>query len=307
MKEKISVLIPTYNVEKFVEKAVRSIMLQTYSNLEIIIVDDGSSDSTFSILQKLANEDSRIRLFKNAVNMKIAATLNFALEQATGAYIARMDGDDIADHTRIETLYNYLQTNPEVKLVSSNFFSIDENDNILKEEIYPKDFETIKKVALFGSPVSHHWLTYKDIYTKYGNYRMSGAEDYDLILRLITNKVPLANLQKGLYYLRIREGNTISSMGLSQMKLSNYVKKLYKERKKNKTLTDSFSTETLEKVLTINFLTKKMHNISSFFFRRFILRKKKEGIIYLILSILFSPYYQLQYLRNRFLYRVYKK
>ena len=65
MKEKISVLIPTYNVDKFVEKAVRSIMLQSYDNLEIIIVDDCSADNTFSILQKLANEDSRIKLFRN--------------------------------------------------------------------------------------------------------------------------------------------------------------------------------------------------------------------------------------------------
>ena len=116
MKEKISVLIPTYNVDKFVEKAVRSIMLQSYDNLEIIIVDDCSADNTFSILQKLANEDSRIKLFRNKENMKIAATLNFALEQATGKYIARMDGDDIADSTRIETLYNYLQEHPKVKL-----------------------------------------------------------------------------------------------------------------------------------------------------------------------------------------------
>ncbi|SPV25434.1 Poly-beta-1,6-N-acetyl-D-glucosamine synthase [Capnocytophaga ochracea] len=64
MKEKVSVLIPTYNVEKFVEKAVRSIMLQTYANLEIIVVDDCSTDNTFAILEKLAKEDKRMKLFK---------------------------------------------------------------------------------------------------------------------------------------------------------------------------------------------------------------------------------------------------
>lgn len=157
MKEKISVLIPTYNVGKFVEKAIRSVMQQSYTNLEIIVVDDFSTDDTFSILQKLANEDSRIKLFRNKQNMKIAATLNFAIEQASGKYIARIDGDDIADNTRIETLYNYLQEHLEVKLVSSNLFSINEKDAILKEEIYPESFESIKKVALFSSPVSHHW------------------------------------------------------------------------------------------------------------------------------------------------------
>ena len=70
MKEKISVLIPTYNVGKFVEKAIRSVMQQSYTNLEIIVVDDFSTDDTFSILQKLANEDSRIKLFRNKQNMK---------------------------------------------------------------------------------------------------------------------------------------------------------------------------------------------------------------------------------------------
>ncbi|WP_281639553.1 glycosyltransferase family 2 protein [Capnocytophaga sputigena] len=307
MKEKISVLIPTYNVGKFVEKAIRSVMQQSYTNLEIIVVDDFSTDDTFSILQKLANEDSRIKLFRNKQNMKIAATLNFAIEQASGKYIARIDGDDIADNTRIETLYNYLQEHLEVKLVSSNLFSINEKDAILKEEIYPESFESIKKVALFSSPVSHHWLTYKYIYEKYGNYRMSGAEDYDFILRLISNNVPLANVQKGLYYLRIREGNTISTMGLSQIKLSNYAKKLHKERVKNNTLTDSYSLEALKKYLTTSPFITKMHNISASLFRKFVLRKKREGIIYLPLAILFSPYYQLQHIKNKLLYKIYKK
>lgn len=306
MKEKISVLIPTYNVEKFVEKAIRSIMLQTYSNLEIIIVDDCSTDNTFNILQQLAKEDIRIKLFRNEVNKKIAKTLNFALEQATGTYIARMDGDDIADTTRIEILYNYLQENPDVKLVGSNLFSIDENDNILQEEIYPQNFETIKKVAIFGSPISHHWLTYKDIYEKIGYYRMAGAEDYDFILRLISNNIKLTNIQKDLYYLRIRNGNTASSMGLSQLKASNYIRKLYKERKKNNLAIDTYSEKNYNRILKTNPFEKVTFKISSFFFRKFILRKKREGIIYLFLAILFSPYYQLQYLKNRFLYRIYK-
>jgi wffH len=307
MKEKISVLIPTYNVGKFVEKAVRSIMLQTYTNLEIIVVDDCSTDNTFAVLQKLADEDNRIKLFRNKQNMKIAATLNFALGQATGKYIARMDGDDVAENTRIEILYNYLQTHPEVKLVSSYLFCIDENDNILQEEIPPKDYDKIKKVALFGTPISHHWLTYKYIYEKYGNYRMSGAEDYDFILRLISNGIVLANIPQKLYFMRIRKGNSASSMGLAQLKTANYIRKLYKERVKNNTNIDSYSEENYCKVLKSNCLEKKTFDISSFFFRKFVLRKKREGIIYLPLAILFSPYYQLQHIKNRVLYKIYKK
>lgn len=303
MKEKVSVLIPTYNVERFVEKAVRSIMQQTYTNLEIIIVDDCSTDNTFTILEKLAKEDNRIKLYKNEVNKKIAETLNFALTQATGKYIARMDGDDIADTTRIEILHNYLQENPDVKLVGSNLFSIDENDNILQEEIYPQGFETVKKVAIYASPISHHWLTYKNVYEDVGYYRMAGAEDYDFVLRLISNNIKIANIQENLYFLRIRKGNTASSMGLSQLKASNYIRKLYKERIKNNSCRDSFSLEEYRQVIKINSFQKKMFGLSAFFLRKFLIRKKKEGIIYLPLAFLFSPFYQGQYLINRFLYK----
>lgn len=306
MKEKISVLIPTYNVEKFVEKAIRSIMIQTYSDLEIIIVDDCSTDNTFHILQQLAREDSRIKLFRNETNKKIAETLNFALTQATGKYIARMDGDDISHPKRMETLYNYLQENPEVKLVGSNVLSIDEVDNVLKKSTLPESSETIKKVALYTSPILHIWMTYKNIYEKYGNYRIAGVEDYDFILRLISNNVKLANVQEYIYSVRIRKGNTVSSMGLIQLKLSNYVRKLYEERIRNNSCIDSFSLEEYRQVLKTNSFQKKMFGLSAFFLRKFLIRKKKEGIIYLPLAILFSPFYQGKYLINRVLYNLIK-
>ena len=307
MKEKISVLIPTYNVGKFVEKAIRSVMQQSYTNLEIIVVDDCSTDDTFSVLQRLAKEDSRIKLFRNETNKKIAKTLNFALDQATGKYIARMDGDDIADIKRIEILYNYLQEHKEIKLVGSNILLVDDKDNVIQRENYLQDFEDIKRVALYSSPVLHIWMTYKDIYEKYGNYRIAGAEDYDFILRLISNNVKLANVQEYIYSVRLREGNTISSMGIIQLKLSNYVRKLYKERIKNNTQKDSFSSDKYDKIIKTGLFQRKMFQISTFFLRKFILRKKREGIIYIPLAILFSPFYQLQYLKNRFLYKIYTK
>ena len=294
MKEKVSVLIPTYNVERFVEKAVRSIMQQTYTNLEIIIVDDCSTDNTFTILEKLAKEDNRIKLYKNEVNKKIVETLNFALTQATGKYIARMDGDDYSYPNRIEILHNYLQKNQEIKLVGSNIFLVDDKDNIIQKDNYPEKFENIM-------------MTYKKVYEEYGNYRIAGVEDYDFILRLISNKVKLANVQEYIYSVRLREGNTISSLGLLQIKQSNYVKKLYKERMANSSHTDSYSIEKLKNILATSSFQRKMYNISSFLFKKFVLRKKKEGIIYLFLAIFFSPYYQLQYLKNRILYKLYKK
>ena len=97
----VSVIIPVYNVEKFVEQAIVSIIKQTYKNLEIIVIDDGSSDATYQIVADLATQDPHIKLYKNERNLKIVKTLNRALSLAQGEYIARMDGDDISALDRI--------------------------------------------------------------------------------------------------------------------------------------------------------------------------------------------------------------
>ena len=77
----VSVIMPTYNVEKYVGEAIESILNQTYENFEFIIVDDCSTDSTYEICKKYANQDSRIKLYKNSENLKISKTLNFALSK----------------------------------------------------------------------------------------------------------------------------------------------------------------------------------------------------------------------------------
>ena len=85
--ELISVLMPTYNVEKFIRQAVESILNQTWDNFEFIIVDDCSQDRTYEILSEYANKDSRIKLYRNDTNSKICKTLNRALAHASGKYI----------------------------------------------------------------------------------------------------------------------------------------------------------------------------------------------------------------------------
>ena len=112
----VSVIIPVYNAEKYVEQAVRSIMIQTYQNLEILITDDCSTDGSFAILQKLATEDSRIKLSRNTENQKIVRTLNALVERASGKYIARMDADDISLTKRIETQVALMETKRDIAI-----------------------------------------------------------------------------------------------------------------------------------------------------------------------------------------------
>lgn len=109
---KISVIMPAYNAERYIREAIDSILRQTWSDFELIIIDDGSTDSTAAIIAEYT--DNRIRFCPNAQNMGVAATLNRGLELACGAYIARMDADDISLPERFAKQAAYLDAHPDV-------------------------------------------------------------------------------------------------------------------------------------------------------------------------------------------------
>ncbi len=99
-KPHLTVLMPVYNAEKFLGEAIESILNQTFTDFEFLIIDDGSTDSTIKIIESYT--DSRIRLFKNQENLGISATLNKGIEMASTELIARMDADDISYSSRIQ-------------------------------------------------------------------------------------------------------------------------------------------------------------------------------------------------------------
>ncbi|PZM07255.1 glycosyltransferase family 2 protein [Acinetobacter baumannii] len=227
----ITVLIPVYNVEAYVEEAINSICNQSYKNLEIIIVDDCSTDNTFSICQKLKKQYKRIKLFRNSKNLKIVKTLNFALSKANGDYIARMDGDDISYPDSLKNKLEFLLENQNFSLVGSHVKTIDENGNIIGSSRFPIEWENILKVFKYSSPVLHIWLAKKEVYTVLKGYReVPGVEDYDFLLRMISSGFYFTNIDKFDYAVRIRSGNTNSTMGFNQRIMSNYVLGLYNSR-----------------------------------------------------------------------------
>ena len=180
----ISIIMPVYNVEHFVSEAIDSILEQTYRNIEFIIVDDCSTDGTFEICQKYAKKDSRIKLFKNEKNSKIEYSLNRALENCTGKYIARMDGDDISECQRLEKMKNFLDNHLDIKLVGTSAITIDTHGEEIGKTVFLSDFEKIKQTCLLRTPVAHIWMTYKSIYNELNGYRkLFATEDYDFILR----------------------------------------------------------------------------------------------------------------------------
>ncbi|TXJ00169.1 MAG: glycosyltransferase family 2 protein [Neisseriales bacterium] len=110
----ISVVMPVYNAEKYITEAVESILNQTYSDFEFIIIDDCSTDSSYQILQKYAEKDKRIRIFRNDTNRKQAYTKNFAIKLAKGKFIAFMDADDISLPARFTKQVTFMESHPDI-------------------------------------------------------------------------------------------------------------------------------------------------------------------------------------------------
>lgn len=223
----ISVIIPCYNAEKYVEFAVRSIMSQTYKNLEIIITDDCSTDNTFSILEKLADEDNRIKLYKNETNLKIVKTLNKMVLLANGKYIARMDADDISLPERIEKQVEFLEKNSDIAFCGTNAFIINENGKITRKTSLPITSEDNKFFLQFYSTFFHPSVMLRSKIYKENFYdeNFLYAEDYELWARLIFQEnLKGTNLSEKLFEYRIFAGQ---SSAVHQEKQSNASAKIF--------------------------------------------------------------------------------
>ncbi|MEH2458231.1 glycosyltransferase family 2 protein [Nostoc sp.] len=126
MLKKISVVTTVYNGEKYFDKAIPSILNQTYSDFEWIIVDDGSTDATLEMLKQVAAQDKRVKIFASG-RLGRAKALNYAIEQAQANYIANQDFDDISYPERLQVQVEFLDAHPEVGVVGCNYIVEDEN------------------------------------------------------------------------------------------------------------------------------------------------------------------------------------
>ncbi|EPP1664199.1 glycosyltransferase family 2 protein [Proteus mirabilis] len=302
----ISVIMPAYNVEEWINESIDSILNQTITNLELIVVDDCSTDNTYNLIKSQAIKDNRIKLFKNEKNSKICKTLNFALKQAKGQYIARIDSDDIAIPDRLEKQLIYLNKK-NLDLVGSQMVAIDEHNNKLSCSKLPTGF-FINKTKYLASPITHIWLCKKEIYDSLNGYRnIPYAEDYDFVLRALDFGYKCDNHPDALMFIRHRDGNTATTASLAQRKTHNYVLKLARERKISKNLKDSFSEEQLQTYIKSSVIFTKIHNYSSLNLSKAIKEKSKiKKFLYIMISLLTS-YYNFQYLFRRIIFRIIKK
>lgn len=211
---KISVIMPVFNEERFVGLAIKSILNQTESSFEFIIIDDGSSDKTVTMINGFG--DRRIRLIKNHQHQGLTKCLNQGLKMAKGKFISRMDADDVSLPTRLREQVNFLEKNRDYGLCGTWVNLINEKGEIIGRRKYPSESKEISKVILRYNPVVHPTLMVRrEVLQTLGFYdeSLDGAEDYDLVLR-IGQKYKMANIPKRLLNYRIRP----QAVSLSAMK-----------------------------------------------------------------------------------------
>lgn len=185
MKPKISVIMPVYNAEKYLEESMTSILNQSFKNFEFLIMDDGSKDKSAAILKKYAQKDKRIRLFHQK-NRGIAKSLNTLIDKANTDIIARMDADDIAHLERFTIQYTYLQKHPKTALLGSFGELFRENKILGANTAFAEDFMNRWFLSLFPPFLHSSVIFRKNAFIKAGKYRKKyePAEDYDLWIRI---------------------------------------------------------------------------------------------------------------------------
>jgi glycosyltransferase involved in cell wall biosynthesis len=188
MNPVITVLLPVYNAEKYIESAVQSILNQTFRDFELIVINDGSTDQSLAILQKLAGKDARINLISRQ-NTGYVVALNEGLAKANGEFIARMDADDICLPARFEKQVAYLRANPDCVLLGTNVAQMDQAGSLIgpmPDIAYGHD--NINHALLRrGWPIVHPAVMMRTSAVKtLGGYlvELCPNEDHDLFLKL---------------------------------------------------------------------------------------------------------------------------
>lgn len=204
MKPTVSLVMKVYNGEKYLREAIESILNQTFTDFEFLIIDDGSTDHSEQIIKSY--DDERIRFFQNETNMGLIKTQNKIIAQAKGKYIAVMDCDDISYPTRFEKQVHYLENHPNVMMCGTYRNDIIDGREVSFQQIREYETESIRFSLFFGN----FFFTHSSIMFRSEEYRKAGlsygpsaiAEDYGVIIEM-AKRYPVAVIPERLVAYRI--------------------------------------------------------------------------------------------------------
>lgn len=209
-KPRVSVIMPAYNAARYVREAVQSILDQTFTDFEFLIIDDGSTDGTPEVL--FSFRDNRMNISVNRRNLGMAANLNALLQTARGEYLVRMDADDISLPRRIETLVMFMDAHPDVGVCGSLTRNIGYHAGLVSRRFC--ESAEVYANLLFGTSLSHpSVIMRRDVFIKHNlryDAAFNPADDYDLWCRAAT-VTKLTNVPKVLLHYRVHP-ESISSV-----------------------------------------------------------------------------------------------
>jgi len=212
----ITVLLPVFNAGCHLEKTITSLLRQTFSSFDLLVINDGSTDDSGLIIRSI--RDKRIRLVENTKNLGVADTLNRGIELAEGRYIVRMDADDVCKPSRLEKQLNFMEAHPEVGVSGTWIRSFGDQLPIIERR--PANSEAIKAYMLFDNPLFHPTVimrkSFLDQYRLRYDATFNRTEDYDLWSRAV-HFFPLGNISEPLLKFRCH-GKSVTSTSVRSMR-----------------------------------------------------------------------------------------
>ncbi len=210
----LSVVMSVYNEENYLQESIDSVLMNTFRNLEFIVIDDGSNDRSSDILRIASEQDARLRVFTNPKNLGIAASTNLALSKCNGSYIAIMDADDISLETRFETQLDFLNSNPSVDLVGTSVFNLLGQHGRVPSGIKMVPTEKLSELLLKENVIMNPTVMFRRKLYDSGlvvhNRMFKFTHDYELWTRLALTKT-LANIAEPLVMYRLDKSPKNSS------------------------------------------------------------------------------------------------
>jgi glycosyltransferase involved in cell wall biosynthesis len=201
----VSVVMSVYNEEGYLKDTIDSILAQTLSDFEFIIVNDGSTDSTQDILESYAKIDCRIKLTSNNENLGVSKASNLGIEKARGKYIAIIDAGDIANNKRLEKQFDYLEANKEIYVLGTQGRWIDEEKRPIGNSKMPL-VVSARDIYRTGGAIHPSVMMRRELFDIIGPYDegLSTSQEFDLNMRTLSAGLGMANLEDELVWIMER-------------------------------------------------------------------------------------------------------
>lgn len=234
---KVSIVLPCYNRERYLGLAIQSVLNQTFEDLELLIVDDGSTDASLQIAEKFAVADARIKVIALSKNQGVAFALKSGFDAARGEFIGQVDSDDLLEPQALELTVQALEGDPGLGMVYTNYIDIDEEGNKLR--VGARCSTPYSRERLLTNFMTFHFrLMRQSVYLKAGgiNTKFNTIEDYELCLRL-SEITRISKINAFLYLYRQHSNSIKNNSSLAMLVLTH---KAIKEALHRRGLSDAY-------------------------------------------------------------------